>query len=129
MRRFVRDHSLSIVTLGAFLVIWLGGQAWAGHPAYNDDQRDHSEPTVGFVEYLTRADFGEATFENWESEFLQMGVYVLLTAWLVQKGSAESSPLAATRSSRRTPATIATIPTPRGRYAGAAGCCGCTRTR
>ena len=92
MRRFVRDHSLSIVTLGAFLVIWLGGQAWAGHPAYNDDQRDHSEPTVGFVEYLTRADFGEATFENWESEFLQMGVYVLLTAWLVQKGSAESKP-------------------------------------
>jgi Domain of unknown function (DUF6766) len=92
MRRFVRDHSLSIVTLGAFLVIWLGGQAWAGHRAYNDDQRDHGEPTVGFVEYLSQADFGEATFENWESEFLQMGVYVLLTAWLVQKGSAESKP-------------------------------------
>jgi hypothetical protein len=31
MRRFFRDHSLSLVTLGAFLVIWLGGQAWAGH--------------------------------------------------------------------------------------------------
>jgi len=90
MRRFVRDHSLSIVTLGAFLVIWLGGQAWSGHRAYNDDQRAHGEPAVGFGEYLTRADFGEATFENWESEFLQMGVYVLLTAWLVQKGSAES---------------------------------------
>jgi hypothetical protein len=28
MRRFVRDNSLSIVTVGAFLVIWLGGQAW-----------------------------------------------------------------------------------------------------
>jgi hypothetical protein len=92
MRRFVRDHSLSIVTLGAFLVIWMGGQAWTGHRAFNDDQRAHGEPTVGFGEYLTRADFGEATFENWESEFLQMGVYVLLTAWLVQKGSAESKP-------------------------------------
>jgi hypothetical protein len=92
MRRFVRDHSLSIVTLGAFLVIWMGGQAWSGHRAFNDDQRAHGEPTVGFGEYLTRADFGEATFENWESEFLQMGVYVLLTAWLVQKGSAESKP-------------------------------------
>jgi hypothetical protein len=31
-----------------------------------------------------------ATFENWESEFLQMGIYVLLTAWLIQKGSPES---------------------------------------
>jgi len=39
-------------------------------------------------------DFGEATFENWESEFLQMGVDVLLTAWLVQKGSAQSKPAA-----------------------------------
>jgi hypothetical protein len=92
MRRFVRDHSLSIVTLGAFLVIWLGGQSWAGHRAFNEDQRAHGQPTVSFPAYLTRADFGEATFENWESEFLQMGVYVLLTAWLVQRGSAESKP-------------------------------------
>jgi hypothetical protein len=92
MRRFFRDHSLSIVALGAFLVIWLGGQAWAGHRTFNEEQRAHGEPTVSVAEYLTRAEFGEATFENWESEFLQMGVYVLLTAWLVQKGSAESKP-------------------------------------
>src|SRR6186997_2176537 len=93
MRRFVRDHSLSIVTLGVFLLIWLGGQAWAGHRAYNDEQRSHGEATVSFGEYLTRAEFGEATFENWESEFLQMGVYVVLTVKLRQKGSAESKPL------------------------------------
>jgi hypothetical protein len=92
MRRFLRDHSLSIVTLGAFLIIWLVGQAWAGHRAYNDDQRSQGEPEVSIGEYVTRAEFGEATFENWESEFLQMGVYVLLTASLVQKGSAESRP-------------------------------------
>jgi hypothetical protein len=92
MKRFVRDHSLAIVTLGMFLTIWLGGQVWAGHRTYNDEQRAHGEPTVSVAEYLTRAEFGEATFENWESEFLQMGVYVLLTAWLVQKGSAESKP-------------------------------------
>lgn len=39
------------------------------------------------------ATFWSATFENWESEFLQMGVYVLLTVWLRQKGSAESRPM------------------------------------
>ncbi len=92
VRRFVRDHSLSLVAFGAFLVIWLGGQVWAGHRTFNEEQRAHGEPTVGLPGYLTRAEFGEATFENWESEFLQMGVYVLLTAWLVQKGSAESKP-------------------------------------
>jgi hypothetical protein len=93
MRRFVRDHSLSIATIGAFLVIWLGGQAWAGHRTFNDDQRAHGEAPVSFGEYLTHAEFGEATFENWESEFLQMGSYVLLTAYLVQRGSPESKPL------------------------------------
>jgi Domain of unknown function (DUF6766) len=92
MRRFLREHSLSIVSLTAFLVIWLAGQTWAGHRSYNEEQRSHGEPTVSFGEYLTSAHFGEATFENWESEFLQMGVYVLLTAWLVEKGSAESKP-------------------------------------
>ena len=93
VRRLLRDNSLSIVTLGMFLVLWLGGQAWAGHRSYNDEQRAHGEPAVSMAEYVTRAEFGEATFENWESEFLQMGVYVLLTAWLVQRGSAESRPL------------------------------------
>jgi hypothetical protein len=92
MRRFIREHSLSIVTLGLFLIIWLGGQAWAGHRTYNEEQRAHGEPTVSMAEYVTRAEFGEATFENWESEFLQMGIYVLLTAWLVERGSAESKP-------------------------------------
>lgn len=32
-------------------------------------------------------------FENWESEFLQMGSYVVLTILLFQRGSAESKPV------------------------------------
>jgi hypothetical protein len=92
VRRFVREHSLAIVALGAFLVLWLGGQVWTGLRTFNEEQRAHGEPTVSLFHYLTEAEFGEATFENWESEFLQMGVYVLLTAWLVQRGSSESKP-------------------------------------
>jgi hypothetical protein len=49
---------------------------------------------VSYAEYLTTGAFVEATFENWESEFLQMGSYVVLTAWLLQRGSPESRPLA-----------------------------------
>jgi hypothetical protein len=90
MRNFVRNNSLAIVALAVFLMIWLGGQTVAGMRTYNEEQRDHHEATVSFGAYLTTAHFGEATFENWESEFLQMGAYVLLTVWLVQRGSAES---------------------------------------
>ena len=90
MRRFVRDNALSLVLGGAFLVFWVGGQSIAGMRVHNEEQRSLGEPTVGYGEYLTSAHFGEATFENWESEFLQMGAYVLLTVWLTQRGSAES---------------------------------------
>jgi hypothetical protein len=92
VKRFLRNNGLAVVTLGVFLVIWLGGQTWAGHRSYNEDQRSHGEATVSFPRYLTTAHFGEATFENWESEFLQMGAYVLLTVRLTQRGSAESKP-------------------------------------
>ena len=45
---------------------------------------------VTIAEYAHSGHFGAATFENWESEFLQMGIYVLLTVRLRQRGSAES---------------------------------------
>jgi hypothetical protein len=84
-----RDHGLSIVLLAMF-VATLGGQVYAGWHAYNQDQRQHGEHQVAMGEYLRTGHFGEATFENWESEFLQMGLFVLLTAFLFQRGSAES---------------------------------------
>ena len=45
------------------------------------------------LQYLGTGAFLEATFENWESEFLQMGMYVILTVFLFQKGSSESKPM------------------------------------
>ena len=93
MSRRLRENSLSIVLFGLFAVSLLG-QSLTGWHAYDGEQREHHEPTVGFGTYLTTGHFVEATFENWESEFLQMASYVLLTIWLVQKGSSESKPLA-----------------------------------
>ena len=52
-----------------------------------------SREQVSVLKYLSTGDFVEATFENWESEFLQMGMYVVLTAFLYQRGSSESKPL------------------------------------
>ena len=83
------DHGLSITLLVLFLAT-MSGQAVAGWGAYNEEQRQHAEATVSFAEYLRTGHFGEATFENWESEFLQMAFYVLLTVFLYQRGSSES---------------------------------------
>jgi hypothetical protein len=92
MRRFLRDNGLSVAAFGLFLVIWIG-QMLTGQRTYNQEQEEHGETPVDLVEYLRTSHFGEATFENWESEFLQMGSYVVLTIWLRQKGSPESKPV------------------------------------
>ncbi|MES2732942.1 MAG: DUF6766 family protein [Bacteroidota bacterium] len=42
---------------------------------------------------MTSGHFYQATFENWESEFLQMFIYIILTISLRQKGSSESKQL------------------------------------
>src|SRR5215212_11215978 len=89
MRRLLRDHGLSIATFGLFFV-FVCGQSVMGLLDYNSTQQEHGRQPVGYVQYLGSGDFIEAVFENWESEFLQMGLYVLLTVFLYQKGSAES---------------------------------------
>lgn len=90
MRRFLRENGLSIVMLGLFFLTLAFGQSVAGHRVYNSDQKEHGRPEATFTEYLTSAHFVEATMENWESEFLQMFIFIVLTACLYQKGSAES---------------------------------------
>jgi hypothetical protein len=89
MPRIIKNQSLSIVMFALFFVATLGMVA-TGQRNYNDEQQEHGQQPVGVVAYLTTGAFVEAFFENWESEFLQMGLYVLLTAFLFQKGSAES---------------------------------------
>jgi hypothetical protein len=89
MRHFLRDNGLS-VTLFILFVISILGQAVAGWGALAEELRVHDLPPISFAAYLTTGHFLSATFENWESEFLQMSVYVLLTVVLVQKGSSES---------------------------------------
>ena len=82
-------HGLSIALLALFAFSMVG-QTWAGWYTYNDDRALHGRPRVSLTGYLGTGHFGEATFENLESEFLQMSFYVLLTVWLFQIGSSES---------------------------------------
>src|SRR5215207_5165003 len=93
MRKLLRENGLSLVLLLLFLVTLCFGQVLTGHRESNNDKALHHEPAESLSEYLTSAHFWEATSENWESEFLQMGVYVILTVFLFQKGSSESKSL------------------------------------
>lgn len=90
MRKFLRDNGLSLVTFVLFFVTFIVGQSIVGHREHNQDLLDHDQGAIPYVEYLKSSHFWEATTENWESEFLQMFLYVLLTAFLFQRGSSES---------------------------------------
>lgn len=87
MRQFLRDNGLS-VTLMALFAVSLVGQALTGWRAHAEELRNHGLPEIGLTAYLASGHFICAVFENWESEFLQMGALVLLTVFLFQKGSA-----------------------------------------
>lgn len=89
MRKFLKNNGLTIALLALFAAS-LAGQYVSGWYDYNENRSGHRQAAVGFVEYAGSGHFLEALFENWESEFLQMSAYVLLTVFLFQKGSSES---------------------------------------
>jgi len=89
MKKILYQNSLSIV----FLLLFAGaivGQVVFGIQEYNKELLENGGTAVTISEYLTSGHFVESTFENWESEFLQMGLFVWLTIFLRQKGSSES---------------------------------------
>ena len=89
MKKFFVNNGLSIV----FLLLFSGtlvGQIFFGFHQFNDEMIENGGHAVNISAYLTSGHFIESTFENWESEFLQMGLFVWFTIFLRQKGSSES---------------------------------------
>lgn len=92
MRKWAKEHGLLLANVALFLAFF-GGMILSGAASYSEDQQTHGEPAVTVFQFLATGEFLEATFENWESEFLQMAMYVVLTIFLFQKGSSESKPM------------------------------------
>ena len=86
---WIRDRALTLALMALFL-LFLVGQGLTGFVEYNNEQARHGGATVAMADYLATGHPWEALFENWESEFLQMAVFILLTTFLIQKGSPES---------------------------------------
>jgi glycerol uptake facilitator-like aquaporin len=87
--KILRDNGLSIVLfllfLGSIIGQWLTGWRFE-----NEQLARHGEQALTLGQYASDPEFISTVFENWESEFLQMSAYVLLTCFLFQRGSAES---------------------------------------
>jgi hypothetical protein len=86
---FFRTNSLSLACFALF-AIFVVGLLFTGFRENNAERKTHEQPELTLGEYATSGGFWEALTENWESEYLQMAAYVVLTVFLVQKGSSES---------------------------------------
>jgi hypothetical protein len=86
MKQLWRNYNLSIVLLGLFLTSWVG-QAIFQWLEMANEARAHGQPS-SLAEFIPA--FFSATFENWQSEFLQLFTMVVLTAFLIHRGNHES---------------------------------------
>lgn len=108
---FLYRNSLSLVLTALFLLFWIG-QILTGWQYNNQEMIQQGDLPLSLTQYLTSGHFVSATFENWESEFLQMAAYVLLTIHLRQKGSSESKSLDEKEEVDRKPVKSAQAPWP-----------------
>jgi uncharacterized protein DUF6766 len=88
-RRRVYENSLLIVMTTIFFFTWWV-QSLTNWNQFNDDQTQHHETTISWLQYLGNADFWQRTFQNWQSEFLAVGTMAIFTVYLRQRGSPES---------------------------------------
>ena len=89
MFKTLRNNGLSITFLLLFFFS-IAGQCYFGFKEYNKERVEDGAAPIEVAQYFTSGHFIESTFENWESEFLQMALFVWFTIFLYQKGSSES---------------------------------------
>ena len=94
LKRWLYENSLLITMSAIFFATWFA-QSLNYWRVFNDEQREHAEATVSWGRYLLEPDFWETTLQNWQSEFLAVGVMVVFTIYLRQRGSPESKPVGA----------------------------------
>jgi hypothetical protein len=87
--RLLRDNGLTIVLMLLF-AFSLAGHWLTGWRVQNQEALRDGGQALTLFAYAASPEFLSTVFENWESEFLQMATYVVLTACLIQRGSAES---------------------------------------
>jgi Domain of unknown function (DUF6766) len=93
-RTALYSNSLLFVMTLIFVGSWFA-QSVTGWTKFNQEERDHGDPTVSWIGYLGSSSFWESTLQNWQSEFHAVGSFVVFTIYLRQRGSPESKPVGA----------------------------------
>jgi hypothetical protein len=94
LRTAIYSNSLLIAMGAIFVASWFA-QSVTGWTEFNQQQATHGEPGVSWLGYIGTSTFWESTFQNWQSEFLAVGSFVVLAIFLRQRGSPESKPVGA----------------------------------
>jgi hypothetical protein len=92
VRRAVYSNSLSIVLICLFLLSF-GLHAIGGVEAHNQEAMRHGEDSITVMTYVQTSQFWFESFQNWQSEFLSVGVLLVLSIYLRQHKSSESKPI------------------------------------
>ncbi len=88
LSRLWRDYSLSIVLAVLFMASWIL-QTVGGWFEFVSEQSSHGQVAEAFGPDGYIWSWTKATFENWQSEFLQLFTFVVLTTFLVHRKSHE----------------------------------------
>ena len=102
MKKLLRNNSLSLIFLLLFIIALIG-QFFSGYVDNNKKRKEQGQTSLSIGSYVYSGHFIQATFENWESEFLQMALFVALTISFRQKGSSESKKVKGTEEVDREP--------------------------
>jgi hypothetical protein len=86
------SRSLSIALASLFVLSFVLHGVY-GLRRYNEDAAEHGAARLDLASYFISSTFWFESLQNWQSEFLSIGVLVLLSIFLRQKGSPESKPV------------------------------------
>jgi hypothetical protein len=93
-RRFtwVYRNSLVLAFLSLFACSLVLHVAF-GAKAFNEERALTGQPLISVAAFMLTAKFWSATLQTWQAEYLTITLFVVLSAFLRQQGSAESKPV------------------------------------
>lgn len=94
---WLKRNGLSIA-FSLLMLFSLIGQIFTGWKEHNDFLGNYHKPALSMITYLTDGHFLQATFENWQSEFLSIFAIVFLSIYLRQTDSPQSKKVTAPHS-------------------------------
>jgi hypothetical protein len=89
VKRLWKGYGLGIVLAALWLASWVL-QTWTGWVLFQSEQAEHGAEALAFGPDGYVWSWAKDTFENWQSEFLQLLTFVVLTTYLIYRGSHES---------------------------------------